>query len=155
VEAVGHANVADARPPRTDSIFRIASMTKPVTSGAAMMLYEQGKLSLDEPVKKYLPEDEQPPGLVSYDRATGNLATRPAQRAITIRHLLTHTSGIAYNFDDPVLAALQEAGRKDNELPLVHDPGEKWTYGSNTRLLGRVVEKVTGLPLDELFRQRV
>jgi methyl acetate hydrolase len=155
VEAVGRANVADARPLRTDSIFRIASMTKPVTSVAAMMLYEQGKLSLDEPVTKYLADYEQPPVLVSYDRSTGKLQTRPAQRAITIRHLLTHTSGIAYNFDDPVLAALQEAGRKHNELPLVHDPGEKWTYGSSTRLLGRVVETIAGLPLDEVFRQRV
>jgi methyl acetate hydrolase len=155
VEAAGRAKVADARPMRRDSIFRIASMTKPVTSIAAMMLYEQGRLSLDEPVKKYLPDYEQPPVLVSYDRTTGKLETRPAQRAITIRQLLTHTSGIAYALDDPVLAALQEAGGKDGEFPLVHEPGQKWTYGSNTLLLGRVVEKITEKPLDELFRQRV
>jgi methyl acetate hydrolase len=155
IEAVGRSNVADNRPMRADSIFRIASMTKPVTTVAAMMLYEQRKLSLDEPVKTYLPDYEQPPVLVSFDRGTGKLETRPAKRPITIRHLLTHTSGIAYAIDDPVLAALQQAGRKDSEFPLVHDPGEKWTYGSNTLLLGRVVEKLAGQPLDELFRSRV
>src|SRR5437899_8575739 len=155
VEAVGLASVADRRPMRADSIFRIASMTKPVTSVAAMMLYEQGRLSLDEPVKTYLPDYEQPPVLVSFDRATGHLETRPANRPITIRHLLTHTSGLAYAFNDPVLASLQQAGKKDSELPLIHEPGEKWTYGPNTLLLGRVVERIAGQPLDELFRRRV
>jgi CubicO group peptidase (beta-lactamase class C family) len=155
VEAVGRSRVADNRPMRSDSIFRIASMTKPVTSVAAMMLYEQGRLSLDEPVKTYLPDYKQPPVLVSSDRATGKLETRPSQRPITIRHLLTHTSGIAYAFDAPVLAALQEAGTKDDDFPLLHEPGEKWTYGSSTRLLGRVVEKISGQPLDEVFRRRV
>jgi methyl acetate hydrolase len=155
VEAVGLASVAGRRPMHADSIFRIASMTKPVTSVAAMMLYEQGRLSLDEPVKAYLPDYEQPPVLVSFDRATGHLETRPATRPITIRHLLTHTSGLAYALNDPVLASLQQAGKKDSEFPLIHEPGEKWTYGPNTLLLGRVVERIAGQPLDELFRRRV
>jgi methyl acetate hydrolase len=155
VEAVGRSNLAADRPLRADAIFRIASMTKPITSVAAMMLYEAGKLSLDEPVATYLPDYQQPPVLVSYDAATRNLSTRPARRPVTIRHLLTHTSGIGYAFDDPVLAALQQAGRKDSEFPLLHDPGEKWTYGSNTQLLGRVLEKIAGEPLDEIFRRRV
>ena len=155
VEAVGNANVAERRPMGRGTIFRIASMTKPLTSVAAMMLYEQGKLALDEPVSAYLPDYVQPPVVASFDPSSGRVTTRPAQRLITIRHLLTHTSGIGYGLDDPILAALQSAGTKGDELPLVHDPGEKWTYGSNTYVLGRVVEKVSGQPLDALFRSRI
>jgi len=155
LEAVGRASVTPERPMRADAIFRIASMTKPVTSVAAMMLYEAGRLSLDEPIKTYLPDYEQPPVVASFDRATASVRTRPAQRPITIRHLLTHTSGVGYAFDDTVLAALQQAGMKDAEFPLLHDPGDKWTYGSSTQLLGRVVEKIERQPLDEVFRRRV
>jgi methyl acetate hydrolase len=154
-EAFGQANVAERRPMTRDAIFRIASMTKPVTSLAAMMLYEQGKLSLDEPVTTYLPDYRQPEVVVSFDQPSGRLTTRPAARPITIRHLLTHTSGIGYTLDDPTLAALAEAGTKEDQLPLLHDPGEKWTYGANTAVLGRVVEQLFGDPLDVVFRNRI
>jgi methyl acetate hydrolase len=155
LEAFGQARVADRVPMARNSIFRIASMTKPVTTVAAMMLVEQGKLALDAPVSTYLPDYHQPMVVASFDGVTGRIATRPAARPITIRHLLTQTSGIGYAFDDPILAALQNAGKKDDEFPLLHDPGEKWTYGSSTQLLGRVVEKVSGEPLDVVFRNRI
>src|SRR5204863_5600886 len=113
-----------------DAIFRIASMTKPVTSVAAMMLVERGQLAIDQPVTAYLPDYRQPPVAVSFDAESGQIATPPAVHPIPIRHLLTHTSAIGYAFDDPMLAALQKAGKKDDEFPLLHEPGEKWTYGS-------------------------
>jgi len=138
-----------------DAIFRAAAMTKPVTTVAVMMLVEQGRLGLDDPVSTYLPEIGSREVLARFDAADATYTTRPAARPISIRHLLTHTSGIGYTFSDPTLAALQKAGRKEAELPLLHDPGERWTYGSNTELLGRVVEKLAGVPLDEFFRRRI
>jgi CubicO group peptidase (beta-lactamase class C family) len=120
-----------------------------------MMLVEQGKLSLDAPVTTYLPDYRQPMVVASFDEKSGRITTRPATRTITIRHLLTHTSGIGYAFDDPILAALQNAGQKDDDFPLLHDPGDKWTYGSSTKLLGQVVEKISGQPLDVVFQTRI
>jgi len=155
LEAFGFADVAARRPLERDAIFRIASMTKPVTTLAAMMLYEQGELELDAPVVRYLPDYRQPPIVDAFDAATGRVNTHPAEAPITIRHLLTHTSGMAYSFDDPVLAALEKAGTKDDDFPLVHEPGARWTYGPNTLLLGRVVERLTGDPLDVVFRTRI
>src|SRR5205085_11385631 len=127
----------------------------PITSVAAMMLLDQGLLGLDDPLVRYLPDYTQPEVVASFDQTTGKATTRPARGPITIRQLLTHTSGIAYPFDDPVLAALQEQGTRDADLPLVHDPGEKWTYGSSTQLLGRVVERQSGRLLDDFFRTRI
>src|SRR6185436_17508069 len=83
-------------------------------------------------------------------------ATRPAARPITIRHLLTHTSGIGYTFSDPGLAMVQRKTKAaDLELPLVHEPGERWTYGASTRVLGDIIVKITGRPLDEYLTARV
>ena len=156
------------------TIYRIASMTKPVTSVAVMMLREEGKLGLDDPVSRYLPEFRAPTVLVA-GRAdpAGEPLTVPARREITIRDLLTHTSGLSYRFfDRPVLGRLYAASGvsdglcetpgtvADNvgrlaRLPLLHQPGTAWEYGLNTDVLGRVVEVVSGRTLDEFFRDRI
>src|SRR5207248_9581928 len=109
----------------------------------------------DAAVSTYLSDYREPAVVASFDEASGRMTTRPPARPITIRHLLTHTSGIGYAFDDPVLAALQNAGKKDDEFPLLHDPGGEWTYGPSTKLLGRVVEKIAGEPLDAVFQSRI
>ena len=100
-EAFGKLNVAQGVDMRKDAIFRIASMTKPVTSAAVMMLVEEGKLGLDDPVSKYLGALKSPQVISRLDLAAGTYETRPASRAITIRQLLTHTSGIGYSWSDP------------------------------------------------------
>jgi CubicO group peptidase (beta-lactamase class C family) len=94
--------------------------------------------------------------LTKYDTAAGTYDTRPATRAITIRQLLTHTSGIGYAWSDPGLALVQrKTGTADLDLPLVHEPGEKWTYGASTRVLGLVIEKISGQPVDVFLRARI
>ena len=141
---------------RRDAIFRIASMTKPVTSVAIMMLVDAGQLRLDDPVSKYLPDYERSGVITNFDASGATYGTRPGARPTTIRHLLTHTSGIGYAWSSPVLARLQQATQKSElELPRLHDPGERWTYGASTRVLGQVVEKVSGQPLDAFLRQRI
>jgi methyl acetate hydrolase len=138
------------------TIFRIASMTKPVTSVATMMLVEAGKLKLDDPVAKYLPEFERPQVLTKFDAATGKYETREAKRPITIRHLMTHTSGLGYSWSSPVVSRLTNNDRaKETQTPLLADPGEKWTYSASTRVIGQVVEKVSGQPLDVFVRDRI
>jgi CubicO group peptidase (beta-lactamase class C family) len=154
VGAFGKQSVAaniDATP---DTIFRIASMTKPVTSLAAMMLVESGAIELDDPVTKYLPNFRQPPVLIRFDE-NGAVLSRPARRAIVVRDLLTNTSGIGYAFSDPSLARLNAAGTPEAELPLLHDPGAKWTYGSSTGVLGRVIERASGTTLDAFYKARI
>jgi CubicO group peptidase (beta-lactamase class C family) len=138
-----------------DSIFRIASMTKPITTVAAMMLHEEGKLGLDDPVTKYLPEFARVRVLTRLSDTRTTYDSRPPARPITIRHLLTHTSGIGYSFSDPRLARLDDGKKTEAELPLLHDPGETWTYGPNTAVLGRVVEKISGQSLDAFFERRI
>jgi methyl acetate hydrolase len=137
-------------PLATDSIFRIASMTKAVTSVAAMMMIEQGKMKLDDDVSRYLPAFKSMQVLTSYDAKAGTYDTRPSTRPITIRQLLTHTSGIGYSWSDPGLALVQQKTNKGGEtdLPLVHEPGEKWTYGASTKVLGDLVEKFSGERID-------
>lgn len=153
--AFGKRHVAANVDVTPDTIFRIASMTKPVTSLAVMMLNEQGKVGLDDPVTKYLKDFKQPPVLTKLNDADASFESRPARRAITIRDLLTNTSGIGYGFADSRLARLAAAGKPEAELPLLHDPGAKWTYGSSTAVLGRVVEQVTGQRLDAFFQTRI
>jgi len=139
-----------------DAIFSIASMTKPVTSVAIMMLVEQGKLKLDDPVSKYLPGFDHPLVITRFNDRDASYETRAATRPITIRHLLTHTSGIAYGFSNPVEHRLTEKTKKNEwELPLLNDPGDKWNYGPSTRLLGMIVEKITGVPLETSFQQHI
>jgi len=148
--AFGKQNTAKSVPLSTTSIFRIASMTKAVTSVATMMMVEQGKLKLDDDVSTYLPAFKSMQILTSYDEKAGTYETRPNTQPITIRQLLTHTSGIGYSWSDPGLALVQRKTNKGGEtdLPLVHAPGEKWTYGASTKVLGDIVEKLSGERID-------
>ena len=159
---------------QNDTIFRIASMSKAVTSVAALMLMEEGRLLLNDPVSKYLPAYEKTTVAVAppADAAPGSpVAVVPAKRKITIRDLLTHTSGVSYGtgpaeaqykaadiwmwyFADkkePIGAVMERLAA----LPFDAQPGEKYIYGFNTDILGAVVEKASGLPLDEFFRTRI
>jgi CubicO group peptidase (beta-lactamase class C family) len=155
-EAFGMQDTAKRVPMAKDTIFRIASMTKPVTSLAVMMLVEEGKLGLKDDVSKYLPAWQAPKVIASVDAAKGTFTSRPAARAITIEHLLTHTSGIGYAWSDPGLNAIQRnAGTPDLELPLVADPGARFTYGASTRVLGQVVEKISGQTIDAFLQARI
>ena len=154
--AAGKQDVARgvAMPP--DAIFRIASMTKPVTSVAIMMLVDAGKVKLDDPVSKYLPEFKGRPVIAKFNEADATYTTRPAKREITIRHLMTHSSGIGYAFTNPTIKKIVDTTKKDEpELPLLHDPGEKWTYSASTRVLGWVVEKVSGEKLDVYLQKQI
>lgn len=155
-EAFGKLDVAGNTPMPKDAIFRIASMTKPVTSFAIMMLVEEGKLRLEDPVSKYLPAFEHAQVLAKFNEANGTYDTRPARRAITIRHLMAHTSGIGYAFSNRTVLQLQAATMKsETELPLVADPGDKWVYGASTRVLGDVVEKVSGQSIDVYMQKKI
>src|SRR4029077_11855626 len=117
-----------------NAIFAIASMTKPVTSVAIMMLFEGGKLRLDDPVSKYLTGFDNLRVITKFNEKDATYDTRPAKRPMTIRHLLTHTSGIGYAFSNPIEKRLTEATKKGEwELPLLSDPGEKWNYSASTR----------------------
>jgi CubicO group peptidase (beta-lactamase class C family) len=140
----------------TSAIFSIASMTKPVTSVAVMMLVEEGKIALDDPISKYLPGFDNPQVITKFDDKTAKYETRPAKRPITIRHLLTNTSGIGYGFTNPILNRLTQATKKsETELPLLSDPGERWNYSPGTRVLGQLVEKLTGQRLEDFFQSRI
>ena len=146
-----------------DSVFRIASMTKAITSVAAMQLVEQGKLKLEEPVPDIDPTLGSPQVLEGFD-PSGAPRLRPAKRPITLRHLLTHTAGFGYDMWDPNVGRYLEAAavpaRSTGQVasirvPLVFDPGEKWEYGINTDWVGRLVEAMSGMPLDVYFRDRI
>ena len=153
--AAGWRDQAAGAPLRPDSIFRIASMTKPVTSLAVMMLHEQGRIGFDDPVTKYLPEFDRLRVMTEFHE-DGRYESRPPKRAVLVRHLLTHTSGIGYAFADPRLAKLPDPGRKNlADMPLLHDPGEKFTYGPNTYVLGQIVERVSGRTLDVFLRENI
>ena len=146
-----------------DTVFRIASMTKAVTSVAAMQLVEQGKLGLDVPIGKVLPTFAAPPVLEGFD-AAGAPRLRPAKRPITLRDLLTHTAGFGYEFWDPDLVryvrvtgmpSISTGKLASLGLPLVFDPGERWEYGINIDWVGRAVEAASGQPLDAYFREHI
>jgi len=157
-EAFGRMNVAQGVDMRKDAIFRIASMTKPITSTAVMMLVEGVRLGLDDEVARYLPALKGPRVIKVVDLAAGTYETRPATRQITIRQLLTHTSGIGYSWSDPGLALIEKLTRTTSEvgdLPLVNDPGAQWTYGAGTKVLGDVVEKVSGQRLEVFLQERI
>lgn len=155
--AFGRQNVAAGVPMAADSIFRIASMTKPVTSVAVMMLVQEGDIGLDDPVAQYLPAFEDLKVIENFNPADKSYTTRPAATPMTVRHLLTHTSGLGYAFSNPTLAALVGAdpGASVTRFPLLHDPGARWTYGESTRVLGSLVEEVSGQPLDEFMTERI
>jgi CubicO group peptidase (beta-lactamase class C family) len=157
------------KPMRADAIFRICSMTKPITSTAIMMLYEEGRFLLDDPISKFLPEFKNPKVLVK--PATGQPYSIPATKEITIRDLLRHTSGLTYNWNtdlgqtyhDANVASglLQYDGTIDDSmkrlagLPLLFNPGDRWEYSLGVDVLGRLVEVLSGQTLDEFFRMRI
>ena len=158
--AFGRRDVAANQPMQADAIFRIASMTKPVTSLAVMMLVEEKKVALDDPIEKYLPEYAKAQVIETFYPLDRSYTTRPPVRPITVRHLLTHTSGLGYPFASLTLTQLQGEGANAQPLPnplllLLHDPGALWSYGESTRVLGRLVEKVTGKPLDRVLDERI
>ncbi len=165
----GMADREAGRPMKEDTIFRIASMTKPITSVAVMMLYEEGKFLLSDPVSNYLPEFAHMKVLPP-DAPRGSTPV-PAKRPITIRHLLTHTAGFTYHWNPrigplynaygiphglgPTPYTLAEAMKLLAKIPLVNHPGEQWEYGLSIDVLGRLVEVTSRMSLDEFFRRRI
>jgi methyl acetate hydrolase len=155
--AFGVADIPDAKSMQVDSMFRIASMTKAVTSTALMQLVEQGKVAIEDPLAKYFPaEFGKPPLFESFDSATGAYKLRPATRAVTVRHILTHTSGLGYPFTDPTTRDFKpRPGEQYPIVPLIFEPGERWLYSTSTDWVGRVVEKVSGKVLEDYFRDHI
>jgi len=148
--AFGVADVASKRPMAVDSMFRIASMTKAITSFALMQLVEQGKVGLDDRVDKYLPEMAKLPVFQSFDATTGEYKLRPSTKPITVRHVLTHTSGLGYPFTSATLRDFKpRAGENYPDGPLLFEPGERWHYGTSTDIVGRLVEKISGEKLED------
>jgi CubicO group peptidase (beta-lactamase class C family) len=168
-KAQGTLDREAAKPMPNDAMFRICSMSKAITSVAVMMLYEDGKFLLDDPISKYLPEFKNPKVLVK--PAKGEPYTIPATKEITIRDLLRHTSGLTYNWNADLGAMYEKANVasgllqydgtiEDNVkrlagLPLLFNPGDRWEYSLGVDVLGRLVEVVSGKPLDEFFRTRI
>ncbi|WP_114910624.1 serine hydrolase domain-containing protein [Acidibrevibacterium fodinaquatile] len=154
----------DGEAPMTpDSVFWLASMTKAITSVAAMQLVEEGKLALDAPIARVLPELAERPVLAGFDDA-GQPRLRPARQPITLRHLLTHTAGFGYDmWNAEIGRVMAQAGvphaisrrRAALQTPLLFDPGERWTYGVNTDFVGRAVEAVSGRTLQAHFRDHI
>jgi methyl acetate hydrolase len=155
-EAFGKSRTLTSTPMAKDTIFNMASMTKPVTSIAIMMLVDEGKLKIDDEVAKYLPKWKDPLVISTFNEADASYQTRPAKRPITIRHLLTHTSGIGYGFSSPTLTKIMAKEKKTElDLPLLFDPGESWAYGASTRVLGHVVEAISGQKIDAFLASRI
>jgi CubicO group peptidase (beta-lactamase class C family) len=171
-EAWGVRDLGTSAALRTDDIFRIASQTKAITSLAAMMLWEEGKFSLDDPVARYLPSFDKATVLERFNAADSTYEARPARRRMTVRQLFTHTSGLDYadiGSDDFTAiyakAGITALGRPGDilaeriaqlgKLPLRHEPGERFTYSLSIDVLGRLVEVWSGMPLDRFFRTRI
>ena len=165
-KAQGHMDVASAKPMREDAIFRIASMTKPIASVALMMLWEEGRFQLRDPVSKFIPEFAAAQVSTAADASgtTGELV--PPKRPIQIRDMLTHTAGLANNYSGNVAAyrqAMNTPRPKSNAeqikrlaaLPLNYHPGEEWQYSAATNVVGHLVEIISGQSLDEFLRQRI
>lgn len=171
-ESYGYQDIETKKPMPKDAIFRIYSMTKAVTGVAAMMLYEEGKFALNDPVSKYLPEfKDMRVAVDKTDPATGKRVyyTVPAELPITVRDLLRHTSGIDYvgplneqgksayaevGLRDPNIN-LAEAVRRLAKAPLVHQPGSTYHYGLSIDVAGRLVEVLSGKTLDQFFEERI
>ncbi|MGW7402207.1 serine hydrolase domain-containing protein [Streptomyces sp. NPDC054833] len=166
----GHRDIAAGLPVEPDTLWRIYSMTKPVTAVAALLLVEEGRLSLDDPVGRHLPVFAEPRVYVSGSGA--EVRTRPADGPILIRHLLTHTAGLTFGFyySHPVDALYRDAHLESSvppgadlaetvdvyaSLPLQFEPGTQWNYSVASNVLGRVIEVVSGQPLDEFFAERI
>lgn len=173
-KAYGMADNSSGKVLKRDDIFRIASQTKAITSTAVMMLWEEGRFKLDDPISKYIPEFGEAQLLDTFNEKDSSYTTKPAKHQITIRHLLTHTSGIGYGAIDgderfrkiyakagiidafttqPVTIA--ENIKKLARLPLHHEPGEDWTYSEGLDVLGYFIEKISGMPFDKFLRTRL
>ncbi|HEX5151502.1 MAG TPA: serine hydrolase domain-containing protein [Parafilimonas sp.] len=169
----GYADAATKKPMENNNIFRIASQTKAIVSAGVLVLYDQGKLSLNDPVSKYIPEFGHETVLYKFNAADTTYTTIPAKRDITIKDLLTHTSGIDYPgigndsmkaiyakenipsglgvFDADLLSTMKKLGK----LPLAFQPGAQWRYGLNTDLLGCLIEVISGMNLEEFLRKNI
>ncbi len=172
-KSFGLADIENKIPMETSTIFRIASQTKAITSIAAMMLFEEGKFLLDDPVSKYIPEFARPTVIETFNPKDTTFTTVPAKREISIRDLLTHTSGIDYaGIGSETMRAvyakysipggfgtdkivLGDKMRDLGKLPLIHQPGEKFTYGLNVDVLGYLVEIWSGESLDNYFHKHI
>ncbi|MFN3851456.1 MAG: serine hydrolase domain-containing protein [Spirosomataceae bacterium] len=168
-KAFGFSNLESKTPLKKDDIFRIASQSKAITTVGLLMLFEEGKFFLDEPISKYIPAFKNPKVLVSVDeKDPAKYTTRPAKSEITIRQLLSHSAGIPYEhpldklpeFQVPFFCStqndvLKDAVEKLAKRPLIADPGEKFVYGLNTDIIGRLVEILSGMSLDEYLQKRV
>ncbi len=171
--AFGESDLENGTPMQTDAIFRIASQTKAIASIGLMMLFEEGKFLLDDPVSKYIPEFANPQVIDKYNPEDSSFTTIPARREITIRDLFTHTSGIDYaGIGSPMMNAVySKAGimggfgndmitigddiRLLGKQPLVHQPGERFTYGLNVDVIGYLVEILSGQKLDQFLKTRL
>ncbi|MFK8007631.1 MAG: serine hydrolase domain-containing protein [Saprospiraceae bacterium] len=172
-KSFGYQTLAKKKKYQKDDIFRLASMTKAFTTVSIMQLYEQGKLGLDDPIFYYIPAFKQSAVLDQFNEADSSFTTKPVRRPITIRHLLTHTSGITYGVFNPgkIQAVYEKMGANNfglsadvtteqmaNQLakvPLIFQPGEKYMYGLNMEILGRVVEVVSGKRLNQYFKENI
>jgi CubicO group peptidase (beta-lactamase class C family) len=172
VGAFGFRDVDAKSAMKTDTIFRIASMSKPITSVAVMMLYEDGKLALTDPVSKFIPSFREVKVLTRGEAGAAPVSV-PPRRPITIRDLLTHRSGLTYGFLDngAVGKAYRDGGVSDGltvtegtlaenidrlaRTPLVSQPGAEWHYSLSTDVLGRVIEVASGMPFDRFLRERI
>lgn len=169
-EARGYRDVESKEPMTTDTIFRIASMTKPITSVALMMLFEEGHFLLTDPVSKWLPEYGDMKVAVPKEKGadSGPVDLVPAARPITVKHMLTHTAGLANRYRGPSRAEFGRISARQSpdetigdfvtrqaSLPLNFHPGENWEYSRATDVVGRLVEIISGQPLDEYFAQRI
>jgi methyl acetate hydrolase len=153
--AFGLMDTANRKAMTPDAIFRLASMTKAVTSAGIMLLVEEGKVALDAPASTYLP-DLQPPGILERFTDTGYEA-QPANRQMTVRQLLTHTSGLGYTFTSEFLNKFQSTtpANRATQLPLLFEPGTGWQYGESTRVLGEIIEAVSGQELAAFLDARL
>jgi len=172
-KAYGKAT-ADGREMKQDAIFRIASQTKAITSTAVMMLWEEGKFQLDDPISKYIPEFKNQQVLKSFQYSDTTWTGEPVKNEITIRHLLTHTSGIGYGIIDSDERfkmiyrkagvtdlfttqdiTIEESVKKLARLPLHHQPGEKFTYSEGLDVLGYFIEIISGMPFDKYLETHI
>ncbi len=166
-ERFGVADLKSRKPMEEDTIFRIYSMTKPITSVAAMMLYEEGRFGLDDPVSRFIPELDNLKACVGMGQTGPKLV--PQERPITVRQLLSHTSGLSYGFnqDTPVddmyrkanlldpATNLKEAMQKLGKLPLAYQPGRGWRYSVSTDVLGYLVQVISGQRFDQYLQERI
>jgi CubicO group peptidase (beta-lactamase class C family) len=172
-KSFGVSDIEAKTPMHADDIFRIASQTKAITSVALMMLFEEGKFLLDDPISKYIPEFANPAVIDKYNESDTSFTPVKANREITIRDLLTHTSGIDYaGIGSSTMNAVYAKGgifagfgdekfvlgdniKKLAKLPLIHQPGESFTYGLNVDVLGYLIEVLSGETLDQYFHRHI